>query len=453
MKRSLAVYSAPPSFSWAQLFVLLAFIVCLLFFLRSTEELFIQRQKQSKLKDVHLSEDLNDLLTFVRQKRKENSEATSKNLGQEVVQFLKENLSQTSHQDAARILELEEEIRRLKQGDVQSERPENSDWVFDIDSHKEHIYAQGDQDGVLRYIFSNIHPTNKYYVEFGFDSDGWSKIGGGANTRILNKDFGWNGLLLDGEHKNWKMNLHTEFIYGSNIVALFDKYGVPREVDYVSVDIDSIDVWVLRALLMNPATRFGKPYRPRVISAEFNICWGPNITLAFPNPEFGMGPEHFWDGKTAFFGNSAASLKMVAEESGYTAVYRLSKYDLFFIRNDLLAESAVQKLRSMWGKEFPFVWESEGINRGITVDQMLSYVDYKTWIETGDPIKASNAAWEMIWGPMRLADDTGFNFCLESAWKKFEKDNGGSIVIGTVPQRPILTTTPPHGMESTPSNL
>ena len=127
---------------------------------------------------------------------------------------------------------------------------------------------------LFEYIFSNIHPTNKYYVEFGFDSDGWSKIGGGANTRILNKDFGWNGLLLDGEHKNWKMNLHTEFIYGSNIVALFDKYGVPREVDYVSVDIDSIDVWVLRALLMNPATRFGKPYRPRVISAEFNICWG-----------------------------------------------------------------------------------------------------------------------------------------------------------------------------------
>jgi hypothetical protein len=100
---------------------------------------------------------------------------------------------------------------------------------------------------------------------------------------------GWTGLLLDGGNKNETINLHKEFICPDTIVGIFDKFKVPLEADYVrlvqlvtrafsmsfwhrgpiksvrcactrSVDIDSYDLWVLRALLKSG-------YRPRVVTA------------------------------------------------------------------------------------------------------------------------------------------------------------------------------------------
>ena len=53
-----------------------------------------------------------------------------------------------------------------------------------------------------------------------------------------------------------------------NIVEHFVAAGTPRDVDYVSIDVDSIDVWLLRALLLGD-------YRPRILSVEFNPNFGP----------------------------------------------------------------------------------------------------------------------------------------------------------------------------------
>ena len=48
-----------------------------------------------------------------------------------------------------------------------------------------------------------------------------------------------------------------------NIGEAFRSAGVPEDVDYVSIDVDSIDVWLLHGLLSSG-------YRPRVLSVEFN---------------------------------------------------------------------------------------------------------------------------------------------------------------------------------------
>lgn len=127
------------------------------------------------------------------------------------------------------------------------------------------VHSQTMQDGVLEAIFEHIGTTNKYYVEFGFDADSFEGSIG-SNTRNLYGQ-GWTGLLMDGGYENASINLHKEFLTDRNIVELFDKYLVPRAPDYVSIDVDSCDIWILLQLT--------KAYRPRVITVEYNSNFPP----------------------------------------------------------------------------------------------------------------------------------------------------------------------------------
>ena len=152
--------------------------------------------------------------------------------------------------------------------------------------------SQGGQDARLHQIFAAIGVLNRSYVEFGYQGRSTS------NTFALWKD-GWNGLLLDGNPR-WvsktddsKSNLHRAKITSRSIVRLFRRHGVPLEVDYVSIDIDSYDLWVLRALL-------GSEYRPRVLTVEYNsnFPWDAG-QLAFPDPEVMSVPVRLqqWGGR------------------------------------------------------------------------------------------------------------------------------------------------------------
>ena len=155
---------------------------------------------------------------------------------------------------------------------------------------------------------------NKSYVEFGYQGRSTS------NTFALWKE-GWNGLLLDGDPR-WasksdggETNLHRAKVTSRSIVRLFRRYDVPLEVDYVSIDIDSFDLWVLRALL-------GSEYRPRVLTVEYNsnFPWDAG-QLAFPDPELMRVPPRFqkWGGN-CYMGSSAAALHAVAREHRYSVL-------------------------------------------------------------------------------------------------------------------------------------
>ena len=172
--------------------------------------------------------------------------------------------------------------------------------------------SQGGQDARLHQIFAAIGVLNRSYVEFGYQGRSTS------NTFALWKD-GWNGLLLDGNPR-WvsktddsESNLHRAKITSRSIVRLFRRHGVPLEVDYVSIDIDSYDLWVLRALLRSE-------YRPRVLTVEYNsnFPWDAG-QLAFPDPEVMSVPVRLqqWGGN-CYMGSSAAALHAVAREHRYS---------------------------------------------------------------------------------------------------------------------------------------
>jgi len=190
------------------------------------------------------------------------------------------------------------------------------------------VYLQGNQDGVLREIFYKIGTTHSYFVEFGFGYEGreinesvMDHAAAGFNTRLLFKQ-GWHGMYFDAVINAPAFNITTAVLTEQTIAHHFAKAGVPFEPDYVSVDVDSVDLWLLRGLLTGG-------YRPRVMTVEFDPNWPPDSLITF-QPQW-----HAWTGHTVF-GASAGAINIIAESFGYVPVHVMDSLDMFLIRKDVL---------------------------------------------------------------------------------------------------------------------
>jgi hypothetical protein len=225
-------------------------------------------------------------------------------------------------------------------------------------------YSQGGQDGALQYIFEHIGTTDKSFVEFGFNGDTYEQDTG-ANTHLLHAR-GWRGLLLDGAHSNAALNLHETWISPDTIVSVFDSHAVPLEADYLSIDIDSTELWVFRAILASGT------YRPRVVSVEYNCNYPLESTLCL------VGGGYRW-ASDRIYGTALLPLKLVADEFGYSLVNVVSHLDAIFVRSDLLRGSAVPPFES-WR---PFTSRPHHAERRGRADIARYLVDYSAWASNG----------------------------------------------------------------------
>ena len=193
-------------------------------------------------------------------------------------------------------------------------------WILDsfrVCNHASFISrfkSQGSQDLYQHYIFSKIGITNRFFVEFGFNEASYTSGGSGANTWNL-YDEGWRGLLLDAKRNNKEINLHAHFLYANNIADIFNKYNVPQHFDFLSVDMDSHDLFVFEAILK-------KGYRPRVIMTEFNSNYPLEleITLIDPTIAKNFKREGGFKFKQCAWGASASALRLVAERYDYSLI-------------------------------------------------------------------------------------------------------------------------------------
>jgi len=184
-----------------------------------------------------------------------------------------------------------------------------------IQKFESRTYSQNGEDGVIAAIFDAIGTTNRYVVEFGAGI-----AGDECNTRLLIEQ-GWAGLRMDGIEQPAPTDVRQEFITAENINDLFAKYEVPDEFDLLSIDIDSNDYWVLRAL--------DERYRPRVLVMEYNASLGPSDRKTIP-----YDPTHVWD-VSSFYGASLAALAAAATDRGYSLIgCETVGVNCFFVRED-----------------------------------------------------------------------------------------------------------------------
>jgi len=187
--------------------------------------------------------------------------------------------------------------------------------IKNINLFEQRIYSQNGEDGIIKSIFNKIGTTNKFCVEFGIHF-----VEG--NTLYL-KEKGWKCLWMDAEGDGEKIK--KEFITAKNINELFHKYNVPKEFDLLSIDIDSNDYWVWKAI---------QDHSPRAIVIEYNGIIPPTESKTVK-----YDPYPILDG-TDYFGASLLALTKLGKSKGYTLIACDKQgVNAFFVRDDLIKDN------------------------------------------------------------------------------------------------------------------
>jgi hypothetical protein len=193
--------------------------------------------------------------------------------------------------------------------------------------HATQVCSQNGEDGMIREIFRRIGRTNNVFAEIGVED------GAECNTAFL-LSTGWTGYWFDASDEflptiGNRTDLNDGCIKGvkafvtrENVVELFEKSGVPKDLDILSIDVDQNTFYIWEALREWPA---------RVVVVEYNSTIPPDLDW-----KVHYNPNRAWD-LTQNLGASLKAFEILGVKLGYSLVgCDFIGVNAFFVRNDLL---------------------------------------------------------------------------------------------------------------------
>ncbi len=181
------------------------------------------------------------------------------------------------------------------------------------------IYSQNGEDGVINYIFKKIGSKTKKFAEIGIEE------GKECNTRNLVENFGWSGIMIEGNKKEAKVAMDFYGKYPVKIINTFvtDKNInnlIPKDVDLLSIDVDGSDYWLWKKLNA----------KPRMVIIEYNSTFGDKfITIPYSDkPRVEQHPDWLYEGA------GLNALIKLGKEKGYKLVYA-NYCNAFFLRKEI----------------------------------------------------------------------------------------------------------------------
>ncbi|WP_101068752.1 class I SAM-dependent methyltransferase [Roseovarius salinarum] len=207
----------------------------------------------------------------------------------------------------------------------------------DLADHRANVHSQAGEDGVITEILSRLgvldaaHP--RWCVEFG----AWDGVHL-SNTCNLIRNHGFRAVLIEGSKRRYrqlcrnfpgdtvaKLCGFVGFEASDNLDAHLSRTDIPRDFDFLSIDVDGCDYHVWESLTA---------YRPKVVCIEFN----PTIPL---DVEF-VQPRDF----SVKWGSSLKAFDTLARRLGYTPV-AVTDANLVSVRDDLVTKVVGDDLRSV----------------------------------------------------------------------------------------------------------
>ena len=197
-------------------------------------------------------------------------------------------------------------------GEVQISQNKNRyEEVTDLNEIEVKIFSQNGEDGIIDYLVSSLKLNTKNFVEIGVGSYRES------NTRFLYNKYHPKGLIVDFiddmEKKVkpfvnlWKGDLRicNKQINSENILDTLNQ-SCDYEIDIFSIDIDSIDYWIIEKL----NKRISK-----IFVAEYNPVFGSDIEVTVPNISgFERNKYHY---SNLCYGMSLRALINLMDKKGY----------------------------------------------------------------------------------------------------------------------------------------
>lgn len=178
-------------------------------------------------------------------------------------------------------------------------------------------HSQYGEEVIIDYIFRHIGITNQYLVDLGAGAYGDSTM---SNTRKLIQA-GWRGYGVDARN-NRESWIIERFIKPDNIQLIMEQQNTPEVFDFLNLDIDSCDFWVLKKIL--------EKYSPRCICTEYNGTLDPAASVVLKYED-----GYTWD-ETSKYGYSFAAGGKLLGEHGYRIIYNMLNQNLFSVKKELV---------------------------------------------------------------------------------------------------------------------
>jgi hypothetical protein len=220
------------------------------------------------------------------------------------------------------------------------------------------IFSESDEDGLLLYIFSKIGFKNKICIDIG----GGTGLRG-SNTANLFLNFGFTGLVFEGEKTNAEVlqeiynskkatrhfppKIICEYVTAENINYLIEAGGIRGKIDLLSIDIDSIDYWIWDAITV---------IDPNVVIVEVQCILGENESKTVP-PNFKGTIFETIDNKSYGIYNSASltAFNNLGIKKGYSLVATSQLgFNAIFIKDEFINEK-LPVISVKEGLDKPFV--------------------------------------------------------------------------------------------------
>lgn len=198
--------------------------------------------------------------------------------------------------------------------------------VDDLEQFKDNRFSQSGEDGLVEEILRRIsveNSLNRWCCEFG----AWDGLHYSNTAKLIRGD-GYKAVLIEGDPlrvKDLKVNFPGDSVTAvcsfvtpagkTSLDNILSDTDIPIDFDFLSIDIDGNDYWILESL---------KNYQPKLISIEFNPSI-PNV-VSFVQ-DYNPQTKH---------GSSALAISELARIKGYTVV-AATMCNLLLVRNNLLS--------------------------------------------------------------------------------------------------------------------
>ena len=202
------------------------------------------------------------------------------------------------------------------------------------------VFSQNGEDGILDYIIHMLKIKKPNFIEIGVGT--YIE----ANTRFIYERFFPKGIIIDIEKnlKNkvysninpWKGDLRVieQKISTDNINDIISK-NCDFDLDIFSLDIDSIDYWIINKL---------RPNISKIFVAEYNPVFGGTLEITVPNLDnFNRKKYHY---SHLCYGVSLKALINILKKKNFYFIGTNSiKNNAFFISNDYPKDEYFKNLK------------------------------------------------------------------------------------------------------------
>lgn len=146
--------------------------------------------------------------------------------------------------------------------------------IYKLPYEKTILSSQHGEDGIIELMCRHIKEPDHRFLEIGWGT-------GKQNMTITLLEQGWSGIGIDKremqEPNDWNGRFIKldELVFPDTIVDMLKPYGILNNPDFFSLDIDSFDFDVARALMESG-------FRPKVVCCEINPRFGSTARASYP---------------------------------------------------------------------------------------------------------------------------------------------------------------------------